>query len=147
MRLGSIIKMALGAWLLAEFIVFFLLVESIGLGLTLLLGFATTCIGFLVLGKASRETLRQINSREPNGFTFVLLGPARIFAAILLILPGFVSDLIGLILATPLFGRVFSTTVSRRYATRQADIVDLDETEWRTSEEKTGRPTALPEKS
>lgn len=143
-RLGLILKWIVLAWLAAELAVFFLLVATIGLGLTLLLGFATTACGFLLLGKASRDTLQQLNARPEEGFTVILLGPARILAAVLLILPGFLTDLIGLVLAIPLFGRIFSKTVSRKYTPQRPDFVDLDATEWRTTEENSSSHIALP---
>jgi UPF0716 protein FxsA len=144
--LGLIIKWGFVVWFLAEIAAFAVLVAYLGLGLTVLLGFATTCIGFMMLGKANRETLRQLNARDEGGFTLVLLGPARILAAILLILPGFLTDLIGIFLAIPLFGQLFSSHVSRRYAARNPDVLDLDATEWRAAEEKPTHPTALPRK-
>ena len=147
MRPGLILKWVVLSWMAAELTVFFLLVASLGLGLTLLLGFVTTASGFLLLGKASRDTLQQLNARQEEGFTVILLGPARILAAVLLILPGFLSDLIGLILAIPLFGRVFSENVSRRYAHQRPDFVDLDAHEWRQTEENSNAPIALPQKS
>jgi UPF0716 protein FxsA len=146
LRLGSIIKTALAVWFLAEIALFVLIIANLGLGLTLLLGFGTTFLGFMVLGKASRETLNQLNSGRPNGYNFVLLGPARVLAAILLILPGFLSDLIGLILVIPLFGKMFSAQVSRQYAARRPEILDLDASEWRSAEEKRSHAAALTEK-
>jgi UPF0716 protein FxsA len=146
-RPGLILKWIVLAWLAAELAVFFLLVATIGLGLTLLLGFATTACGFLLLGKASRDTLQQLNARPENGLTVILLGPARILAAVLLILPGFLSDLIGLVLAIPLFGQIFSTTISRKYAPQRPDFVDLDATEWRQTDENSSGATALPNKT
>ena len=145
-RLGLILKWIVLAWLAAELAVFFLLVATIGLGLTLLLGFVTTACGFLLLGKASADTLKQLNARPEGGLTVILLGPARILAALLLILPGFLSDLIGLALAIPLFGRIFSATISRKYSTQRADFVDLDATEWRQTDEKFSAPIALEKK-
>jgi len=143
-RLGLILKWIVLAWLAAELAVFFLLVATIGLGLTLLLGFVTTACGFLLLGKASRDTLQQLNAQPQGGLTVILLGPARILAAVLLILPGFLSDLIGLVLAIPLFGQFFSTAVSRKYAPQRPDFVDLDATEWRQADENSSGPMALP---
>ncbi len=145
-RLGLILKWVFLAWLAAELAVFFLLVGTIGLGFTLLLGFVTTACGFLLLGKASRDTLQQLNARPEGGLTVILLGPARILAAVLLILPGFLSDFIGLVLAIPLFGQIFSTTISRKYTTQRADFVDLDATEWRQTDEKSSAPIALEKK-
>jgi hypothetical protein len=40
---------------------------ELGLGLTLLLGFVTTACGFLLLGKASRDTLQQLNAQPQGG--------------------------------------------------------------------------------
>jgi UPF0716 protein FxsA len=143
-RPGLILKWIVLAWLAAELAAFFLLVTTIGLGLTLLLGFVTTLCGFLLLGKASRDTLQQLNARPEGGFTVILLGPARILAAVLLILPGFLTDLIGLVLAIPLFGQIFSTVVSRKYTPQRPDFVDLDATEWRQTDENSNEPMALP---
>jgi UPF0716 protein FxsA len=143
-RPGLILKWIVLAWLAAELAVFFLLVATIGLGFTLLLGLVTTVCGFLLLGKASRDTLQQLNARPQGGFTVILLGPARILAAVLLILPGFLTDLIGLVLAIPLFGQFFSTAVTRKYAPQRPDFVDLDATEWRKTDENSNSPMALP---
>ncbi len=129
----GILKMALLLWAGVEFLVFIVLVSVLGLGLTLLLGLATTFIGFFLLGRSSRSVLQELQQAglaEGQRIDFVILGPVRILAALLLIIPGFVTDLIGLLLLLPGVGDHAGSAVRRRYASRSSGTLDLDASEW-----------------
>lgn len=128
-------KTALLVWVALEFLIFVLLVSLFGLGWTILLGLATTFLGFFLLGRSSRATLAEVKRAglsDGEGINVVILGPARILGAILLILPGFLTDLIGLLLLLPHFGDFASGTLRQRYSPNRSDTIDLDASEWRS---------------
>ena len=129
----GILKLALLVWAGAELLAFVILVSILGLGLTLLLGLVTTLAGFFLIGRSSRavlEELQQAGQADGQRIDFVILGPVRILAAILLILPGFLTDLVGLLLLLPGVGDSASGIMRRRYAARSSDTLDLDASEW-----------------
>ncbi len=129
----GILKLALLVWAGAELLTFAILVSILGLGLTLLLGLVTTLAGFFLIGRSSRavlEELQQAGQPEGQRIDFVILGPARILAAILLILPGFLTDLMGLLLLLPGVGDTASGIMRRRYATGSSRTLDLHASEW-----------------
>jgi UPF0716 protein FxsA len=97
------IRLALAVWVVSEAAAFFGLAYLIGFLYTLLIFFGTTVIGVLLIryvgAKSFRAARDYLNSggdpsRElPNGYA--------IAGAICLIVPGFVTDLIGLLLLFP----------------------------------------------
>ena len=128
-------KAALLIWAALELIIFGVLVSFIGLGLTLLLGLATSILGFFLLQRSSQSALAQFKEAGLQGgeqLNLVILGPSRLLAAILLILPGFFTDLIGLLLLWTPFGDLASGSLRRRYSPNRPNTIDLDSSEWRT---------------
>lgn len=133
------IRLALAAWIVAEAAAFFGLAYLIGVGYTLLIFLATSFIGVVLIqyvgAKSFRAARDYLNSggdpsREmPNGYA--------VAGALCLIVPGFVTDLVGLLLLLPptrgLFrglGRyIASRTPPVRFG-RGGDVIDgevLDE--------------------
>lgn len=139
----SILKTILLTWLILELATFILLLATLGLGLTLLIGFATTAAGFILLGKSSKSTLEALQSSQGRGLTFALHAPSRILAAILLILPGFLSDIVGLALFIPQVGRLASGKIGTHFSKTEPEFVDLDASEWRRAEDSSRTPTKL----
>src|SRR5271166_1653120 len=92
------------AWLGLEFAAFIAVVQNIGFSGALLLGLATSLAGFALMrqtGRGAWEHLRSSISGAGSPQGDIVDGLIRALAAILLILPGFVSDLVGLALAAP----------------------------------------------
>jgi UPF0716 protein FxsA len=121
----------------AEVVVFVLVALKAGFGPTLLAVLATSLIGALMLRQAGAQLSR----------VRVVLGPQRITAleadsggtmllisGILLLIPGFITDAIGLLLLVAPLRRALAA-LAVRHARRQAaaadGVVDLGRDEWR----------------
>ena len=93
-----------GLLLLAELVVYALVVGWIGLGWTLLATLATSALGAALLTRQGTRALRELRdrarARQPAGRA---LGDAGLVAVggLLMVLPGFVGDLIGLLCLLP----------------------------------------------
>jgi UPF0716 protein FxsA len=90
---------------LAELVVFVALVAWIGIGWTVLAMLATSALGFLLLARQGVRALTELRdrarSRQPAGRE---LGDAGLVAVggLLMVLPGFLGDLLGLLCLLPL---------------------------------------------
>jgi UPF0716 protein FxsA len=101
---GRRVRMAAGLLILAEFAVFVLVANWIGLGWTILATLATSALGFALLARQGTKALADLRdrarSRRPAGRE---LGDAGLVAAggLLMVLPGFLGDLVGLLCLLP----------------------------------------------
>jgi UPF0716 protein FxsA len=141
------IIIGIGLWCAAEFCAFALVVSYLGLSGALLLGLATTVIGFSLLRRLGRDAasnLRQVFGGE--GLVLqqgkLLDGGFAAFGAVLLILPGFLSDLIGLALSAPSIRFWLADRLKGKKATHPFEpaysrdqIIDLGAQEWRRVDE------------
>ena len=106
MRLSTGIKFALGIWLAAEVLVFVLVAEVIGIPAALLVAFITSLFGWTLLkrsGASAMVKLRALldgraNQNEAPRFLDDGLATA---GAVALLVPGFLSDVLGFALAVP----------------------------------------------
>jgi UPF0716 protein FxsA len=101
---GRRLRAGLGLLALAELVVFILVAGWIGVGWTILAVLATSALGAVLLGRQGTRALREVRersrSRPPAGRE---LGNAALAAigALLLLLPGFLGDLVGLLCLLP----------------------------------------------
>jgi len=101
---GRRVRMAAGLLILAEFVVFVLVANWIGIGWTILATLATSALGFALLARQGTKALTDLRdrarSRRPAGRE---LGDAGLVAAggLLMLLPGFLGDLVGLLCLLP----------------------------------------------
>ena len=99
-RLGPI----LAVLLVAEIAVFILVGNWIGVGWTILLALATSAVGLWLFGREGMRALRALGEASRGG---VPPGPAAVDAGLvalgglLVFLPGFVSDVVGLLCLIP----------------------------------------------
>ena len=134
--------LGLFAWLGLELAVFVAIVQSAGLACALLLGLATSFAGMVLLRQVGTGALGRLRSsfqgalHRPDAMMDDLI---RAVAAVLLILPGFLSDLVGFALAAPSvrkillrrFGGESPVHYARSQKSRaQNDVVDLAPEEW-----------------
>jgi UPF0716 protein FxsA len=104
MRRSAMIALILLVTLVAEVVVFTLAVKVLGVAWTLLLVLATTVAGGWLLRREGIRAWRRFRAavrqgRPPGGeVTDGLLG---LVGALLLVLPGFVTDVVGVLLLTP----------------------------------------------
>ncbi|MGY1739721.1 MULTISPECIES: FxsA family protein [unclassified Blastococcus] len=116
--MGRRVRTAAGVLALVEVVVFVLVANWIGLGATILLTLATSALGLLLLGRQGTRALAELRERaeerRPAGRA---LGDAGLVAVggLLMLLPGFLGDLVGLLCLLPptrplvrgLLGRLF----------------------------------------
>jgi UPF0716 protein FxsA len=99
------LRLFVGLAVLAELAVFILVAGWIGIGWTLLATMATSALGFLLLARQGMRALTDLRdrarTRQPAGRE---LGDAGLVAVggLLMVLPGFLGDLIGLLCLLPL---------------------------------------------
>jgi len=128
---------------LAELAIFVALVVKIGLLATLALMLATTVLGIFLLRWAGRGQIAQIRV-GPDGFAGAT-GGSGVFVAlggILLVLPGFLTDALGLALLLGPVQRMLRRLVGRMFQEggRRDDVVDLAPDEWREADPAPAAP-------
>ena len=102
---GGRLRLFVGLAALAELAVFIVVAGWIGLGWTLLATLSTSALGWLLLARQGTKALGEIRerarSRQPAGRE---LGDAGLVAVggLLMVLPGFLGDLVGLLCLLPL---------------------------------------------
>jgi UPF0716 protein FxsA len=98
------LRLAVGLLALIEIVVFVLVASWIGVGWTLLATLATSALGWILLARQGVRALGELRerarTRQPAGRE---LGDAGLIAVggLLMVLPGFVGDLIGLLCLLP----------------------------------------------
>jgi UPF0716 protein FxsA len=121
-------------WLIAECIVFLAVVQAIGLIGAIALGILTSCLGTTMIrrvGAGAVTALRQAaNGLEPSEGG-LLDGALIALGGVLLLLPGFLSDMVGLALASPSFRQWLAQRFSGRRRQR-IEVIDLAPQEWRS---------------
>ena len=149
-RLPVLIVIYFALWLGVELAAFGAVVHAIGFVGAILLCILTSLAGLTMLrrmGVSAALKLRQVavkNTTERNGLTKdkLLDGTLAGLGAVLLILPGFVSDLVGLALAAPSFRlwvseRLSLSRLGRHGGRPQAPcLIDLTPREWSRQEEQ-----------
>jgi len=104
MRRLGLVGLGLVAAAVVEIVVLVFVVQHIGIGLTLVLLLATTLFGAWLLRREGSRAWRRFRQaadagRPPGGE--VSRGLIGLLAALLLVVPGFLSDLVGLALLVP----------------------------------------------
>src|SRR5262245_43172792 len=128
----------------AEIVTFVIIALLIGTLWAVLLFFATSVIGVMVLKRAGRSDLdrlrravtrdgiRAIHSDTP--------GAASVAGGILLVFPGFITDLIGAALLVPPVRRLLGATIGRALKKRREghspSVIDLTPEEWHQISER-----------
>jgi UPF0716 protein FxsA len=135
---------ALLALPLAEIVVFVLVAAAVGFGWAALAIVAGSLTGALMLRRGGGSHVARMR---------VVLGPQRlsaletdsagtmyVLAAILLLIPGFITDVIGVLLLVKPLRRAISMLIKRAIvggtATRRDGVVDLGPQEWRQVPER-----------
>jgi len=123
---------------LAEFVAFLAVAFAIGWLWASALFVATSVVGVLVLRRFGRADFeRAHNALRTGGWRAINLdtpGLATLAGGILLVLPGFITDLMGALLFVPPVRRWVRATIGRavkkRRAARDPSLVDLTPDEW-----------------
>jgi UPF0716 protein FxsA len=101
---GRRVRMVAGLLVLAELVVYVLVAAWIGIGWTILATLATSALGFLLLARQGTRALADLRERaRARRSAGAELGNAGLVAAggLLMVLPGFISDLVGLLCLMP----------------------------------------------
>ncbi|AYD03115.1 FxsA family protein [Neorhizobium sp. NCHU2750] len=105
------------AWPLAEIAGFVLVGSVIGVGWTLALVILTSLLGAFLMRSQGLHLLRTLSQQSQQGQvppSSLIDGAMIVVAGILLLLPGFLTDLIGLALFVPFVRRFLWTIIGRR---------------------------------
>jgi UPF0716 protein FxsA len=127
----------LGLWIIGEYVAFSLVAQAIGINGAVLLTIATSLAGIYLLrrlGASARRTLTamlrsgEVNVLAPEQLT---AGVSAGLGATLLVLPGFLSDCVGLaLLAYARAWRLFETP-----RPRPGEVVELSPQDWHRLDE------------
>jgi UPF0716 protein FxsA len=128
----------LGLLLLAavEITVFLAAAREIGIGITLLLVLAASVAGAILLKQAGRKHVAKVRGALTQGTPLAIESAdvMLVFCGILLLIPGFVTDLAGLALLVPAvrhwLARTGRNLVERRRARRPGAVIDLEPDKW-----------------
>ena len=116
--------------------------SEIGAIITILLIFATAIVGIYYAKYEGLNTLRsgfiQLNKNETPAYE-VISGAAIAFAALLLIILGFVTDFVGFLLIFPLSRRLIFNSFKKKYYKRSRKKDDLIDGEFEEIEEDNDR--------
>jgi UPF0716 protein FxsA len=113
--------MAVGLLALAEVVVFVLVAHWIGVGTTILLAVLTSALGWALVARQGMRALGELRdrarTRQPAGRE---LGDAGLVAAggALMLLPGFIGDVLGLLCLVPITRRPLRALLARLLAAR-----------------------------
>ncbi|MPQ99667.1 FxsA family protein [Modestobacter sp. I12A-02628] len=111
----------LGLYALAEVVVFVLVASQIGVGWTILLSLGTSVLGWVLLARQGSRVLRDLQERARTRRPAAdALGNAGLVAAGggLMVLPGFIGDVLGLLCLLPGTRAIARTLIARVFAAR-----------------------------
>ena len=107
-----------------EIYLFISIGSEIGAVTTILLIFSTAIIGVYYARYEGLKTLKsgfvQLSKNEPMGYE-ILSGAGIAFAALLLIVPGFLTDLMGFLLIFPLTRKLIFGKISSNFKKKQPE--------------------------
>jgi UPF0716 protein FxsA len=143
----SLVKWAFIAVLLlpvAEVATFVLIALLIGWFWAVCLLLATTALGILALRRSGRHDIDRFRAAfAQDGIRAIHLespGFGPMLGGILLVFPGFITDVLGAMLLVPAFRRYFSRAIRRandaRRRQRDPSLVDLTPKEWHQVSER-----------
>jgi UPF0716 protein FxsA len=118
---GRRVRLLAGLWAIAEIAVFVLVASWIGVGWTVLAALATTVLGWSLLARQGTRALAELRERalahRPPGRAAGDAGRVAVGGA-LMVLPGFLGDLVGLLCLLPVTRPVVRAVVARGVAAR-----------------------------
>ena len=122
---GRRVRMVAGLLVLAEFVVFVLVASWIGLGWTILATLATSALGWMLLARQGTQGARPTcaSAPAPGRPAGRELGDAGLVAAggLLMVLPGFIGDLLGLLCLLPVTRGLVRAVLTRLVLGRLPD--------------------------
>jgi len=108
---------------IVEIYLFIKIGSQIGAFTTILLIFSTAIVGIYYAKYEGLNTLKagfmQLNRNEPPTYE-VISGAAIAFAALLLIIPGFATDILGFLIIFPISRRLFFNKFAKKFKTTKS---------------------------
>jgi UPF0716 protein FxsA len=142
----SLFGPALALWLIAEFSAFFVVAQAIGLFWALVVGVSTSFLGFALLREnvsVALERLRAVFDPSTPHEGVLAEGLVGVFGASLLIVPGFLSDLVGLVLTIPSVRKDLALKMRARETGGGRDagpaVLELNRAEWSVTDASSDR--------
>ncbi len=135
MNVAKWLLLAILALPVAELVAFVLVASAIGFGWAVILQLAISLVGAAILrfgGGMHVERVRvavssgSFSSVQTDGAGFLTL-----LAGILLLVPGFVTDAVGILLLIAPLRQMIAAILMRRGGARREGVIDLDREEWR----------------
>jgi len=123
---SSRLRTAIGLGALAEVLVFIAVASWIGVGWTVLATLATSALGWLLLARQGTKALGELRQRaEEHRAPGRALGDAGLVAlgGLLMVLPGFIGDLLGLLCLLPGTRALPRALIARGLASRLPDAM------------------------
>jgi UPF0716 protein FxsA len=135
MNVAKYLVLALLALPVMELVVFIAVAGSIGFLWALLLVVASSMAGAMVLRHAGGNHIARMRvAMRPGGFTALQAdsaGTMTVLAGILLFIPGFITDVLGLLLLLAPLRRALAALLGRKMAPARTDgVVDLEPEQW-----------------
>jgi UPF0716 protein FxsA len=121
---GRRVRLAAALVILAELVVFVLVANWIGVGWTILAALATSALGVVLLGRQGTKALADLRERaRTRRSPGRELGDAGLVAAggVLMVLPGFLGDLVGLLCLLPVTRGLVRGVLTRLVLVRLPD--------------------------
>ena len=119
--MGTILIYIIGLTII-EIYLFISIGSEIGAFTTILLIFLTAIVGVYYARYEGLKTLKsgfiQLSKNEPMGYE-ILSGAGIAFAALLLIVPGFLTDLIGFLLIFPFTRKLIFRKISKKFKNKK----------------------------
>ena len=143
MRLSWAKWLLLGILILpvAEIVVFVAVAAQIGFANAFLIQFACSLLGVAMIRSVGRVRLGRLRSQFGESMIrtaqFDDADLARLVAGLLLVVPGFLTDVLGALLLLPAARRGLGAILQRASAARggaQPGVIDLEPDEWRRQE-------------
>jgi UPF0716 protein FxsA len=118
---GRRLRLLVGLWALAEVIVLVLVAQWIGVGWTVLATLATSALGWVLLARQGTKALAELRERARTRRSAGReLGDAGLIGVggLLMVLPGFLGDLVGLLCLIPGTRSLMRAALGRLIASR-----------------------------
>jgi UPF0716 protein FxsA len=136
----KLVAYALTGWLFVEIIAFILVVQFLGTLAAIALGVGTTLLGLADIKRLIVYLRSRIANPRAPGKARLLDGTLEAVSCILLILPGFASDLVGLALKAPSVRASLANRIRNNSDRRSGPpIVDLAPNEWKSLSDRRRR--------
>lgn len=130
---SKLVAFALAAWIALEILAFVLVMQFLGLLAAIALGVGATLLGLSDVKRLLVYLRGRVGQpKSAKGAAQTLDGALQALSSLLLILPGFASDLLGLALKAPSIRAGVADRIRARDKARQGPrMIDLAPNEWK----------------